>query len=303
MTSVWVDGPFLTQIYLHTMTSKQTEISGAMPSDGQFHSESLHALEVCRQYCHCRDHWHFLWAGMKAAGLRRGIYLQQELFDAFLESLRNTKQRVLIAGSADAAALHVLHQALGSSEITYHAIDRCQSSLQLLAQYAQTSAIQLTTGIADIQSLPQGPWDIILVHNTLVFLTEQERIDTLSRMAKYLSSGGVILCGMRYNSAPHTFETAVEEKECEKIKMIIDKTFAPNPEALELLHPMIKPFVKAQLESLLHRADRAQFHLELLTAGLQVIKSCPDQKVLPSVASDLNTALNIEAELLLLQLA
>lgn len=285
------------------MKQIQTDTFWAMPSDSQFHSESLHALEVCQKLCHCQDYWHFLWAGMKAAGLRRGIYLQQNLFNTLLSNRRNTPQRVLIAGSADAAALHVLHHTFASSEITYHAIDRCQSSLQLLSEYAQTKGIRLTTEITEIQSLPQGPWDIILVHNTLVFLTKEERVETMRRMVKLLSSGGVILCGMRYSNARQVFEIEDEKKECDKTEAIFSKTFADYPQTFSLLRPKIAPYVKAQLKSLSHRADRVQFHSELVAAGLKIVESYPDQKVLPSVASDLNKALNIEAELMLLQVA
>lgn len=275
-----------------------------MPSDGQFHSESLHAIEVCKRHCHCHDHWHFLWAGMKAAGLRRGIYLQQNLFNTLLADRRDTCQRVLIAGSADAAALQVLHHALSNHEIAYHAIDRCQSPLQLLSEYAQAQGIRLTTGISDIQSLPtDGPWDVILVHNTLVFLPEQERIKTLKRMTDSLSQGGIILCGMRYNTTPQAQEPQVIEKECKKTAEILSTTFPDHPQVLDMLRPMIEPFVRGQLTSLSHRASRAQFHSELRAAGLRLIQSCPDQKVLPSVTSDLNDALNVEAELMLLQAA
>lgn len=280
----------------------KTDISfGTIPTDGQFYSESLHALEVCEKHCQCHDYWHYLWAGMKAAGLRRGIYLQQHLFNSLLSDRRHIRQRVLIAGSADAAALHVLHQTLDSDHVIYHAIDRCESPLQLLAEYAQTHQIQLTTEISDIQSLPQGPWDIILVHNTFVFLSERERIESMSRMAKLLSSNGVILCGMRYSNVLQTFEVGDEIKECNKTEAIFSKTFAHHPKIVELLRPMIKPYVKAQFKSLLLRADRNKFHTELTSAGLQIIESYPDQQVLPSVASELNSTLNIEAELMLLQ--
>lgn len=274
-----------------------------MPSDSQFHSESLHALEVCRHHCHCQDHWHFLWAGMKAAGLRRGVYLQQPLFNTLLADRRNSPLRVLIAGSADAGALHVLHHALGSGEINYHAIDRCRSPLQLLEEYAQTHGIHLTTEISDIQSPPSGLWDIILVHNTLVFLQEQDRSATLRRMARSLSQGGIILCGMRYNTAPQALEAGALQQECDKTEAIFAKTFALQPDIVNLLRPMIEPFTRAQLASLAHRVGQNQFHSELANAGLRIIESCPDRQVLPSVASDLNATLNIEAELLLLQVA
>lgn len=285
------------------MTSAPSDIAGAMPSDSQFHSESIHALEICRQHCHCHDHWHFIWAGMKAAGLRRGVYLQQHLFNTLLSKRRNTRQRVLIAGSADAGALQVLHHALGSGDIDYHAIDRCQSPLQLLAEYAQAQGIRLTTGISNIQSLPQGPWDVILVHNTLVFLSEQERIETLKRMATSLSDDGIILCGMRYNNAPQKQDPATIEKECERTEAILSRTFPLQPEILDMLSSMVAPFVQGLLTSLSHRATRVQFHSELSATGLRIVESCPDQRVLPSALSDLNDTLNVEAELMLLQAA
>lgn len=285
------------------MTYAMIDAAGSMPSDSQFHSESCHALEVCQQHCHCPDHWHFIWAGMKAAGLRRGIYLQQALFDQLLANRKQLRQQVLIAGSADAGALHVLHHALGNPGVSYHAIDRCQSPLQLLSEYAQAQDIRLTTGISDIQSSPPGPWDIILLHNTLVFLPEPARIETLRRLSESLSPDGTILCGMRYSIAPPDPDTATQARECDKTRTVIAQTFAGQPEIVELLHPMIEPYVQAQMTSLSHRACRSQFHSELARAGLRIVESCPDRQVLPSVTSELNAALQIEAELLLLQRA
>lgn len=284
------------------MTTIQPEVLRNMPTDGQFYSESLHAIEVCKAYCNCHDYWHFLWAGMKAAGLRRGIYLQKNLFDALLANRRSIPQRVLIAGSADAAALHILHQTLNGNANTYHAIDHCQSPLQLLAEYAQAEKIDLTTEISDIQSSPSGPWDIVLVHNTLIFLTSEQRIQTLRGIAKHLNRDGLILCGMRYNNAMQ-ISAADLKRECERTSMILSRTYAKHSAILNLLQPMIEPYVQAQLASLACRPDRSHFYAELNTAGLQIVESYPDQQVLPSVASDLNQSLNIEAELMLLQVA
>lgn len=282
------------------MNPASINIPGSMPSDSQFHAESLHAIEVCQQHCHCPDHWHFLWAAMKAAGLRRGIYWQQSLFDALLAPRRLSPQRVLIAGSADAGALHVLHRSLGQGHV-YHAIDRCQSPLQLLGEYAQSQGLPFSSARSDIQSPPAGPWDIILVHNTLVFLPEAQRIETLRRMAASLSTDGIILCAMRYNTALAETPPAAIHLECEKTHGLIARTFSAEPQIQRQLDPQVEAFVRGQLASLSQRASRPQFLAELASAGLRIVQTYPDHQVLPSVNSELNESLHIEAELMQLQ--
>lgn len=106
---------------------------------------------------------------------------------------------------------------------------------------------------------------------------------------------------MRYNIALSALDTGTQLRECDKTQSILAQTFSGQPEIVELLRPMVEPFVQAQLESLSHRASRAQFHSELASAGLRLVESFRDRQVLPSVTSEPNAALMIEAELLLLQ--
>ena len=52
--------------------------------DAAFLREAMTALPVCIRQCGCPDHWHALWAALKAIGLLRGIYVQREFLRQFL---------------------------------------------------------------------------------------------------------------------------------------------------------------------------------------------------------------------------
>ena len=48
--------------------------SPASPDDDtSFMQQALRALPVCIAHCGCSDHWHLLWAGLKATGMLRGL--------------------------------------------------------------------------------------------------------------------------------------------------------------------------------------------------------------------------------------
>jgi hypothetical protein len=178
-----------------------------IPSDAEFLDEALHFIDVCRRDCSCPDHWHFLWAGLKAAGLRRGVYRQHDAFRRALDGRLRDGMKVLIAGAADAGSLDVLHAACGAACAEFTVVDRCQAPLTMVHEHAAARGLDVRTHRVDIaRPLPaQGPWDVILIHNTLILMDRHARLAALRAASNALARGGLILCNARYNAptSPH----------------------------------------------------------------------------------------------------
>lgn len=264
-----------------------------------FFSACINAIELSSKTCDCKNHWHYFWPTLKAAGLRRGIYLQRPIFEEFLQDRISKKQSILIAGSADSGTLEVLHDILKNVNNEYYAIDQCPTPLLLLSEYSKLNNINLETKISDISEKQSNKFDIILVHNTLVFSSKKHRLDTLTNFASHLNEGGIIICGMRYNTK-YLFSEL--DFEFEKIKMLdlIESTFKNQPLLRELLFKKVDPYIHSQLISMTQRVQQDDFHSEINLSGLKIKHSRVDQMILPSMTSKINNRLDITAELLLL---
>lgn len=276
--------------------------ANCLPSEQEFFEESLNFITICQDHCDCPDHWHFMWASLKAAGLRRGIYHQYGVFRTVLADRIQDGSSIFIAGAADAGSLHVLHAAADGKQVDFTVMDRCQAPLTLLETYARQHAIRLTTRLGDISQLDHGAnWDAILIHNTLILMDRESRIKTLKETAKRLARNGIILCNVRYNTPPDLQDPKLPADECISITQKLETVFANQPGVMDLVRPMIMPYVQAQHASLARRPDKAELTLEIAQAGLEVFARYPETTVMRSMVSDQNSALNLQAELLLLR--
>ena len=276
--------------------------SYTLPSEQEFLAESLHFLDICKSNCSCHDHWHFLWACLKAAGLRRGVYHQYELFKSVLDDRLCDGSKVFIAGAADAGSLHVLHAVAGKKQVEFTVMDRCQAPLTMALGYAQLNRICLETQLGDISQLTaDARWDIILIHNTLILMDKAARIKALKAAAERLTPQGIILCNVRYNTRVDLQDQSLAIEEAASVEKKIKIAFAAHPEAVVLVEPLILPYVLAQNASLSLRPDKAELTSEISHAGLEIIAAYTENSVMPSMVSQSNAVLNVSAELLLLR--
>ena len=276
----------------------------SIPADPEFYEEALHFIDVCKTDCTCPDHWHFMWASLKAAGLRRGVYHQYAVFKNVLANRLHAGSRIFIAGAADAGSLHVLNAVAGNTRVEFTVMDRCQAPLTMVERYGRQHRVHLSTRLGDISNLTQDTcWDVILIHNTLILMDREARINALKQAARQLAPNGVILCNVRYNTPTDARDSSLQADECASIIQKLQTTFAAHPAVVELISPLILPYVKAQNESLAMRPTKDRLTDEIRQAGLEVFEEYPDTSVMPSIVSSRNSALNIQAELLLLRRA
>ena len=274
------------------------------PSEADYLSEALRFIDVCKTDCSCADHWHYLWAGLKAAGLRRGVYQQHGAFQQALEGRRREGMKILIAGAADAGSLHVLNAALGSIRAEFTVVDHCPAPLTMVREYAELAGLDVRTQCSDISQLPpSGPWDLILIHNTLVLIGRAARLAALNAASQALSPGGLILCNSRYNAPASRSDQNVLADEIHMIKERVHDAFRAQPEVVGVIAPLVSHYVASQDMSMVNRPTRSELMEEITGAGLEVFDSIPDEKVLPSIVSARNADLQIRAELLLVRRA
>ena len=273
-----------------------------LPSEKEFFEESLLFIDICKRDCSCPDHWHFMWASLKAAGLRRGVYHQYELFRTVLADRLHDGSKIFIAGAADAGTLHVLHTVAGDKQVEFTVMDRCQAPLTMLESYARQHAVRLTTCLGDISLFTQDAcWDVILIHNTLILMDREARIKALKEAVKRLSPNGIILCNVRYNTPTDPHDKSLPADEGASIAQKLQSVFAAQPEVVNLIKPLIMTYVQAQHASLAMRPDKAELTDEICQVGLEIFAQYPETSILPSIVSDKNSALNLQAELLLLR--
>ena len=273
-------------------------------TDREFFDASRRFLDVCKAHCRCEDHWHFLWAALKAGGLRRGVHQQQAVFQDLMQRWLPEGGQVLILGAADAGSLQVLDVARQGTPVHFTLMDRCAAPLEDARAWARSRNLPLETREADVSRTELGgPWDLILVHNTLVLMDAEARARTLSALHRALAPHGVILCNMRYAESGQIDLARLIEDEVASIARTVRGTFAAEPALVDALLPMIRPNVTAQTRSLSERADRVGFLRELQAAGLAVLESHPERNAMRAMVSEFNADLHIRAELLVLRRA
>jgi hypothetical protein len=143
--------------------------------------------------------------------------------------------------------------------------------------------------------------DTILIHNTLILMSKSARVDALMAFVRRLAPQGIILCNVRYLMRIDGKDHSLALDEADAIEKKIKTTFAAYPGVVDLIEPMIMPFVLAQNASLSTRPYKAELIAELDLAGLEIIAAYPEDAAMPQMVSQGNAALKLNAEMLLLR--
>lgn len=169
-----------------------------LSDDRALQEQALRALPVCIAHCRCPDHWHVLWAGLKAIGLLRAVHGQQAFLDALLPRHVKPAPNVMIAGAADTGSLDVLCRALADPAARYTVLDLCDAPLQLVRERAVERALSVQTARMALDEACTGqPWDLVFIHYTLGFMNAVQRLRFLHRLRQGLAAGGTVVCAVR----------------------------------------------------------------------------------------------------------
>lgn len=167
------------------------------PSAENLTSLARLAWQLSARHCAGCRNYHVMWPYLRAIGANgSGPEFRWELQrNALAEALAGrTAIRWLIAGSADAGLL-----ALAAAVMERHPgvpfsvtiIDRCQTPLGLCRAHADANDIDLTAIHADLDEFePDQPFDIVVMHHTIVFFEPDHQTVLLKRVAGWLAPEG-----------------------------------------------------------------------------------------------------------------
>lgn len=141
----------------------------------------------------CAD-YHAAWTTLRLIGAITGARTDKDFFYAQFTQLAINKPnaRVLIAGTADHAVLHMLLEAFGAigahPEVTV--VDSCATTLRLNQWYAQQVGANVTCVQADLReiNLPNR-FDLITTHSVFSFMSMAEVTAALCSWQNHLAEG------------------------------------------------------------------------------------------------------------------
>jgi SAM-dependent methyltransferase len=107
---------------------------------------------------------------------------------------------VLIAGSGDTNLLATCAEAAAAEHawVRYTVLDRCQTPLELCAEFARRNGLDAQIHRIDMAA-PQGVFaaDVIVVHSLLRFLPGEAHLLAMRALRRWLKPGGVVIFSHR----------------------------------------------------------------------------------------------------------
>lgn len=273
----------------------------AMPTEPDFLREALIALPVCIEHCQCPDHWHLLWAGLKASGLLRGVHAQAPMLRQLLQRRWVAGGRILIAGAADAGSLEVLHALYADTGARYTVVDRCPAPLKLVEQRALTLPVAVDTRLSDLDALPAGEtWDLVFIHYTLSFMDAATRAAVFRALKARLAPGGVIVCAIRYLEQPAAaVDASAQARWQAATEASLKSLFSDHPALLDPLLHGLPAYAASRQQREQHMPHVTVVRDEITAAGLAVEEEHAVTVQAPSARPDLSRAGTVQSRYLL----
>lgn len=267
----------------------------SVPTNEEFHAESVRFLSICEGHCTCPNGWHFLWSAFKASGWRRSIYFQQPLLAKMLAPTLPATRKILIAGAADAGIISVL-ASIFDAGTQYVAIDRCEAPLRAMQDYAQREKLSLQCQQVALQSfVPSDTFDLVFMHNTLVFMEPSEALDVLGSLRRALRPNGWLVCGMRYERDP-SGPMGDPARYVASTRSMISTTYADRPDLARL----VERHIDAEAATHLFRYQPEPFEALLKSAGYAIGERFTDTLTPAATLNKTPTHSDVLSEVMLL---
>lgn len=151
----------------------------------------------------CAD-YHAGWSTLRLIGAITGARTDKDFFykQFLISAQENPNARVLIAGTADHALLHMLLEAFGAlgAQPDITVVDACATTLKLNQWYAEQFGARVSCIQADLRQIDlPARFDLITTHSVLSFMQLADVSSTLSNWNKHLADAGklVMVQGIR----------------------------------------------------------------------------------------------------------
>jgi hypothetical protein len=137
---------------------------------------------------------HALWPYIRLARVSMATQSSPPLGPLLAKLIEENRRSVLIAGSADTGLMARVARAGGPIHLDITVLDRCPTPLESCRRLAATWSLPITTVHKDLTELDlQHRFDIVLVHETLPFISSDHLVDVLVRLRRALRSRGVLV--------------------------------------------------------------------------------------------------------------
>ena len=200
-------------------------------------------IQLGRQLCNCEYPYHVLWPILRAAEITGSLRYREDASLALaLKPMVKDGTRILIAGSADAGTLGVVGRIVSPCKPVFTVMDRCKAPLALIDNFAKSRGLDCQTVQGDLTLLnAQKRWDLIVVNYTLQFLSRNDRLNALKRLAMALVEGGTLVCVVKTaepisHAFAHKLEIAWLENAKQKLRDARLQFSMPVSEIDMLLH-------------------------------------------------------------------
>jgi 2-polyprenyl-3-methyl-5-hydroxy-6-metoxy-1,4-benzoquinol methylase len=154
--------------------------------------ESCFPSNIRHQGC---EHYHGAWSTLRLIGVITGARTDKDFFYQQFTKLARYKPnaRVLIAGTADHAMLHMLMEVFkahgGHPRVTV--VDACETTLRLNHWYAKKSEFEVTCTQSDLREINDTTlFDLIVTHSVFSFMELDDVTKALKSWRNLLSEGG-----------------------------------------------------------------------------------------------------------------
>ncbi len=144
----------------------------------------------------CRN-YHVAWPYLRSLGANGGgpEFGWREQLAALAEAAAGRRHvRWFLAGSADAGQLAMVAEAMRAHpEATYDVtiVDRCATPLALCREHASAASIALDTVKGELENyVADDPFDIVIMHHTIVFVPEARCASFLKHASGWLAPDG-----------------------------------------------------------------------------------------------------------------
>lgn len=144
----------------------------------------------------CKD-YHAAWTTLRLIGAISGAKTDKDFFEQRFRRLAKDKPnaKVLIAGTADHAMLHMLLEAFEAAnarpQVTV--VDQCATAVKLNQWYADQVQADVTCVKADLRQIDlTDRFDLITTHSVFSFMTLADVTHALCRWKRLLVEGGAL---------------------------------------------------------------------------------------------------------------
>ncbi len=144
--------------------------------------------------------YHQSWTTLRLIGAISGARTDENFFVEHFGSVAksNPDAKVLIAGTADHAMLHMLLSAFraqgGEPEVSI--VDQCQTTLALNEWYAGQVGARITTYHGDLRLIDEisDVYDIVTTHSIFSFIAPENLEEIFHSLKNKLNAGGKLIC-------------------------------------------------------------------------------------------------------------